>query len=440
MKYCRIITAILLALTAKSSVNLAKTQWSFLTYMEADNSLAPFVKLNMGDMQKVGSTSNVNMLVQLDQIKQSNVTYRYKILQNSSNLDNSINQPMGINPAVELVNSMNWVKNSYPSENYALVLWNHGNGVLDRSGERLLPTSWFELPGLKSKHRKDRGILYNDLHGTFLDNPGLSTACTQIKNKIGKNIDYLGTDACLMAMLEIAYQVKDSVNYLVASQEVEPGYGWPYASILSVLAGMPQISVADFSTATVHAYANFYSSGKYADSSFTLSAIDISKIQTATTAFNNVLSAIQALVLISKATAQDAMNNARLKTQEFYIPDYVDLINLYDNLTAEFSTFKLYDNLTTADNQFKGHNNVNGKIKKKQRIFVAARAIVKALEQAKTAALDAIVASQAGPDFVGNAHGLSLYFPANGVIDESYKTTSFAKDTKWVAVLSLLQS
>ncbi len=425
--YNKIVVSVLFFL-ATQSTSFANSTWSFLTYMEADNSLAPFTKFNIGDMQKVGSTSDVNILVQLDQIRQSSITYRYKVLQNRTNLDHSIGQPMGINPGKELVNAMSWVKSSYPAENYALVLWNHGNGVLDRSLDRhTLPTSWFQLPGLKKRYNNDRGILYNDLRDTFLDNPGLSTACSQIKSVIGKNIDFLGADACLMAMIEVAFQVKDSVSYLVASQETEPGYGWPYADILSVLAGIPQISTADFATAAVQAYANFYRSSQYADPSFTQSAINVSKITAATTAFNTVLSAIQAMMILDKTSTQKALNDARAKTQEFYIPDYVDLINLYNNLTTEFG-------------KLKNTGKAKQKNKLAKRIVKATNRTISAIAQAKAATLEAVIASQAGPDFNGNANGLSIYFPADGRVASSYKTTFFAQQTNWVAILAALRS
>ena len=54
--------------------------------------------------------------------------------------------------------------------------------------------------------------------------PRLSYALSQIKDVLGQKIDLVGMDACLMAMVEVAYEIKDYVNILVASQETEPGY------------------------------------------------------------------------------------------------------------------------------------------------------------------------------------------------------------------------
>jgi hypothetical protein len=159
----------------------AKAEWSVLTYIEADNSLAPFALYNIQDMQKVGSTKDVNILVQWDQPK-SKKTWRYKITQNGKIEDASLSQPMGVNPTVELATSMQWIADKYSANHYMLNLWNHGNGVLDKSGRNhFVPTSWIEIPGYSFKNNlHERGILYDDSQDTFLDNQGLTTACSNI--------------------------------------------------------------------------------------------------------------------------------------------------------------------------------------------------------------------------------------------------------------------
>jgi hypothetical protein len=427
MKYCKTLSTALLALTIFNTTSFAATdKWSFLTYIQADNDLAPFANLNLHDMQKVGSTTDVNVLVQWDKPK-DNITYRYKILQNNLVENNSIKQEMGFYPAKELVDSMKWVQKNFAADRHALILWDHGNGVLDRANHQRKLNSWLGLPGLTRKFWQERGILYDYSQNTFLDNIGLSSACADIKKTIGKNIALLGMDACLMAMIEIAYQVKDSVDYITASQQTEPGTGWPYADVLSSLVGMPTLSTADFAAAIVHAYSNFYSTGANADSSYTLSAIDVSKISAATTAFNNVLTAIAQSQAIDRTTTNAAIKKARTNTLSFYIPDYVDMVDLYDNLTTEFT-------------KLSSTRRKKSSIPSRDRASQAAAAVISAIEIAKQAALAAVTASSTGPEYSGKAHGLSLYFPANGKVDASYKKTTFAKQTSWTTLLASLRA
>lgn len=42
-------------------------------------------------------------------------------------------------------------------------------------------------------------------------------------------LDLLGFDACLMATYEVASTLAPYADYMVASEELEPGHGWNYA-------------------------------------------------------------------------------------------------------------------------------------------------------------------------------------------------------------------
>ena len=48
----------------------------------------------------------------------------------------------------------------------------------------------------------------------------------------GKEIDLIGFDACLMGMVEVAYQLLGETDYVVASEETEPVGGWAYQYFL----------------------------------------------------------------------------------------------------------------------------------------------------------------------------------------------------------------
>ena len=82
-----------------------------------------------------------------------------------------------------------------------------------------------------------------------------------IVQNIGKKIDMLDFDACLMAHVEAAYQVKDTVDYLVASEKTEPGDGNDYDAMLKALSAKPDMSGADFSKVMVQTYGKSYEPG-----------------------------------------------------------------------------------------------------------------------------------------------------------------------------------
>src|SRR3546814_8050641 len=57
-----------------------------------------------------------------------------------------------------------------------------------------------------------------------------------------EKLDLLGFDACLMATYEVASVLAPHADRMLASQELEPGHGWNYAS-LQVIADDPSIGV-----------------------------------------------------------------------------------------------------------------------------------------------------------------------------------------------------
>ena len=167
---------------------------------------------------------------------------------------------------------------NYPAEHYMLVLWNHGAGwdyanlyqgdvfsgaappitrkkkplASTRGGGRALRLAHVRA-GLSRTRRalfsttvekavKTRGIAFDDQAQDFLDNIELKRVLLEIKKMLKRKIDILGMDACLMSMLEVAYQIKDSSDYQVGSEESEPGEGWPYDRVLKLLAAKPSMS------------------------------------------------------------------------------------------------------------------------------------------------------------------------------------------------------
>lgn len=94
------------------------------------------------------------------------------------------------------------------AERYALILWNHGGGPLYGVcfDERFSEVSTSDVLTLSE--------LATALHGSPFGN---------------KKLDLIGMDACLMGSLEVAYTVAPYADYMVASEELEPAFGWNYA-------------------------------------------------------------------------------------------------------------------------------------------------------------------------------------------------------------------
>jgi hypothetical protein len=103
-----------------------------------------------------------------------------------------------------------------------------------------------------------------------------------LKDSTGNNfVDVIGFDACLMSMVETAYQMKDVARFMLGSEELEPGAGWNYEALLKGL-GDSGKGLVDTVDMVREAYAQDYS-----ETHATLDFVDLSQVQQLARAVSN---------------------------------------------------------------------------------------------------------------------------------------------------------
>ncbi len=137
-------------------------------------------------------------------------------------------QNMGTQDTLE--DYLNWAVSSYPADRYMLVFWNHGGG--SNSGVCFDETADYD--GLTIHEIND--ALYNFTEA----NPDF-------------HLDVIGFDACLMATYETAAHMQYYADFMVASEELEPGLGWNYAW-LDALGENPALDAQGIGVAIADAY------------------------------------------------------------------------------------------------------------------------------------------------------------------------------------------
>ncbi len=241
-----------------------KTKWTVMIYMDGDNSLSSASITDLNDVEKVGSTNNINMVVERD--TSSDTTKRYYIIPGQSILLKDLGE-LNMGDKQTLIDFAHWVIFSYPANHYMLILWNHGGGFKKRF---LITRNIFT------------DVTSNDASMSI---PDLADALSTIKQEIGYKIDIVGIDACLMGMLEVAYEIKDLANFMIASENTEPYDGWPYKDILEFFKdNIDRVSENDLCKNIVADYIASY--GPYDEA--TLSAIDLTKVSDLEVAVNNL--------------------------------------------------------------------------------------------------------------------------------------------------------
>jgi hypothetical protein len=149
-----------------------------------------------------------------------------------------------------------------------------------------------------------------------------------VTKDLGRKIDILGMDACLMSMAEVLYQIRDSVLVTVGSEEVEPSDGWPYDVILKALAAKPEMTPQQLAVLIVEKYLASYA----ADSNVTQAACDLTKCGELADVLDRLAKAL--IPAFSVPKSRGAIFESRDQVQEYEVKEYVDLYNFCDLLAA----------------------------------------------------------------------------------------------------------
>ena len=107
--------------------------------------------------------------------------------------------------------------NNYPADKTALILWNHGGGM---QGACFNDTA--------SGYCVSDGLLGKEVVGAVssaMSNCGLT----------GQKLEWIGYDACMMQIQDLAEQYSPYFKYMLGSQELESGTGWDYDTWLDDL-------------------------------------------------------------------------------------------------------------------------------------------------------------------------------------------------------------
>ncbi len=387
-----------------------QAKWTFLVYMAGDNNLDGAALRDIAEMARAGSTKDVNILVQLDRIE-DNLTRRFRITRDGGFKKDCIESFGDTNtgdPQI-LYDFVKWSADNYPADRYALILWNHGSGWWEDAKSRAagpaekkprrrlfrqpVPQEHVNIPAPK----EHRSICYDDTSGgDALDNRELRVVLAGICALLGRKIDLLGMDACLMNMVEVAYQLRESVNVIVGSEIEEPFDGWPYAEILTRLTARSRQDATALARWIVKSYLLSY---KGKDETVTQSALDVARIGEMTA----MVDALSECLLAALGTDAKLIAAAWRQSPRFYDDNYIDLACFARNLRKKAG----------ADLRAKADD------------------VITALKAGKGRAI--LLQGKIGKEVRGTC-GLSIYFPADR-INPAYRTLDFCGDCKWVRFL-----
>lgn len=389
-----LILVLLLAFVPAHSLAQGTADWTILYYSDADNDLESFMIGDIMEMHLVGSTDDVNIVVQMDRTPGYDEvngdwvnTRRFLVTQAQTGLSGGdfeisreafIESLSGIDPAEfgmteeEFERELEALQNASPEEFEQIIT---GMGAPPGGGA---PAVGIDLQSIEDVGEVESGtpealvdfatwgisnfpaqrymLILSDHGGGWLgvtydetsDNdsltmPELETALAQIVDSTGiGKFDLVAFDACMMGQLEVYLTIAPYAKYSIASQEVIPGAGWEYVTPLLALVQNPQMDMGNFGKAVIDGYMEYYTNVLQGYDAFDLHLIDLEKVQDVVAALDEFTTAIQANPDSNLKAIGRARDNVQIFSQDdpdaaryFSTVDLIDFMRLLADLTDD---------------------------------------------------------------------------------------------------------
>ena len=324
-----------------------------------------------GDLTEIlsvsGQPDDVNVVIQTGGAKcwkstyniSASATTRYHVNNKSLVKDETLAKA-NMGSSSTLQSFLTWGLQTYPAQRTSLILWNHGGAM--------------------------RGVCYDENYskGDPLTNSEVKTALSNTFTAVGRStsdkLEWIGYDACLMQVQDVAEFDSQYFKYMVASEESEAGAGWDYdtwiddayakKSTQTILNAIVDGFIADTNKQ--------YQQNNWGPSDQTLSWLDLSYMSAYKTAWENMASALNKLS-INKTTFQNMMKNVKYYGTDDDSEGY-----------SYFGVFDAYDTLTKIGSNYSS--------------------ISTQVNAAKTAFNNLVKYSKKGSG-AGNSYGMCCFFP-----------------------------
>lgn len=314
---------------------------------------------------------------------------------------------------------LKWGLDSYPAKKTGVIFWNHGGGMTGVCHD-------------EKSSGDDATLLNSEIKSAFA-------------NKIGSNkLEFVGYDACLMQVQDIAETNSDYFNYMVAAQESEAGEGWAYTDWVDNL-----YNGDDTETILKEITRSFVASYKSSYNDQTLSALDLTKMSAYKTAIENIAAdvgnAINSYNGSSGKTKFQLYAKHNIKEFGTSIYDNAEELEYYEGVSTNPSAYNYYENYGIEYDESTGEytsfgSDYFGSFDAYD--FLATVSSLKTLSSTKLKAvkdaIDAMIVSNDIGDYAGNCCGICIYFNTHSYANKSkYYSNSQTRFTNWKSMVDV---
>ena len=318
----------------------SRDEWTILLYMcgadlESDSS----ARLATSDLKEIltvaGQPEDVNFVIETGGAKSWASTYgissskleRWHVNNKSLVKDDSLTYAsMGLSSTLQ--SFLEYGLTNYPADKTGVIFWNHGGG----------------MTGVCFDEKKSDDSLLNTEIQTAVKGALKNTGHE------GEKLEFIGYDACLMQVQDIAIGNAPYFNYMIASEESEAGEGWDYDTWVDDL--YAKKSTPEILKACVDGFILDNGGTSSSSNDQTLSYLDLSYADEYKAAWEDMAVALKSKVNSSnKSSFKTLVRSAKRYAVDSYGSDkYYGLVDAKDfvNKLAANSTFKPDTSYTNA--------------------------------------------------------------------------------------------
>ncbi len=236
---------------------------TLLVYMIANNNLSGNASSNLLDIQKgyIPENEEGNIVVYYHVPNQNPLLLNVvKDGEGKVKVDTSYRFPARNSASKEsLKSAMSVTATLFPANEYGLILWSHGTGWLpegfyenpveESSSAANSPVQLSAAPAaasddmqadpyahmIKMATSENKGAAVR----SFGSDAGKEIELKEIVEAMPYKVSFIIFDACLMGGIEVAYELKDSTDYVLFSPAEIFSYGFPYSKIMQHIFAEP---------------------------------------------------------------------------------------------------------------------------------------------------------------------------------------------------------
>ena len=191
-----------------------------MVYMAAENNLSSYADYNLNDMVAVSTDipDDCHLVAFVDQAASKPMPRIEHIANGNRTIDQTFSPQHDFltSDTEKFRETLKWMMDHYPAREYALILWGHANGWI------IMDSVVNTLNNKQMGYGIDTGDNSQATKGTWMNIPSMASALEQLPR-----LKYIFADCCNFQCVEVAYELRNSCDYLIGSPAEIPGEGHP---------------------------------------------------------------------------------------------------------------------------------------------------------------------------------------------------------------------